>query len=115
MFRDQRRETEAEYHSLGARDSDALVQVIDAWSQDEVIAGIQGIIDRRCGVHRLGNEEPLEWDGRAGRRAAGPCSTRGGVLHRRHEDVVAPSSVYVPIWRLSRHPTGRERGVPTTA
>ncbi len=63
----------------------------------------------------MGNEEPLDWDGRAGRRAAGPCRAYGVALHRGHEDVVVPMGVHVQVWRLSCHRAGRERGVRATA
>ena len=50
VLRHQRREAETEHDRVGTRDLDALVQVVDARGQDQVLAGAECIIDRllRC-------------------------------------------------------------------
>src|SRR5438132_12701036 len=72
-------------------------------------------MDRRGGVRRLGEEEPVDGNRGAWRRTAGPGRPRRALLRRGHEDVLVAGRVDVQVRRLARDRARREGGVGPAA
>ena len=115
VLRHQGWEAEPEHHGVGARDLDAPVQLIDARSEDEVLAAAQRVIDFVRGVCRLGDEEVLDRQGRARRLATAPRRARGVVLDGRNEHVELLLRVLIQVRRFPRHGAGCEGRVLVAA
>src|SRR5207245_9473470 len=60
---DQRCHAHAEHESIRTRNLDRLLEVVDAWRQDQVLAPVQPRIDRRARVRWAGDEELVDRNG----------------------------------------------------
>ena len=95
-------------------DGDALADVVDARSEQQIPAAGQLAVDRVHGVRRLRHEEVAERDRASGRHALVPGDAARVPLRRRHPDVVVAAGVDEQVRLLTaerRRVEGRVRRV----